>query len=511
MARPPLLDAQTRMDGGLNSVADEAALSTNQMRQATNARLTDFGAVTKRLGLRRVSDAVTPAAILNGYTWRKDSGATEILAISNGALHTTSYGSFPFPWTTQTGAFSLTDVPTFAKFRDGSAEVTYIGDGGLLNKWDGTTVTTNIAGTVGARMITVHNERLWSCGCNANPTSIFYSALNNGDTLGNAAAGGGEIIVRTFGDEVTTALASVNDTLLIFHRRGISRLTGFGQDDITVDPAGVTSDVGLIAPNSIAVYNNAAFFVTERGLYLANESTVQQVGSVQTPDPLLPIIRQMDAGDFKNIRAIINRATRELWVTMPGFGCYVYHTLLGAWAGPWDTGWVDPETTALWETLNNEGLPVILRGDAGGFVSLTDAPLTYKDSINADGTGGTQYAMTVQMHRMYCGDQSMFKALRWGYLTATLRGSSGCRVQWATGVRDGSYLLGASTDQVWGGVGTVWGVGTWGGSVGSAESQSYRIPMGGSGYYIDVLVIDDGDAAPILSAFQLETFALGRR
>jgi hypothetical protein len=48
---------------------------------------------------------------------------------------------------------------------------------------------------------------------------------------------------------------------------------------------------------------------------------------------------------------------------------------------------------------------------------------------------------------------------------------------------------------VWGGVG----------------SQSYRIPMGGSGYYIDINLIDSGEALPVFSRFQLETFALGRR
>jgi hypothetical protein len=449
--------------------------------------------------------------VLNGYTWRRDNGTNQILAVAGGLLYTTAYGPFPFSWQKQTGALSLSQVPGMAKFRDGANEVVYIGDGGLLNKWDGTTLTTDIAGTVGARMITVHNERLWSCGCNAAPTSIFYSALNNGDTLGNAGAGGGEIIVRTFGDEVVTSVASLNDSLLIFHRQGISRLTGFGQDDITVDPAGVTSDVGLIAPHSIASYGNIAFFVTERGLYMATESAVQPVGTPQTPDPLLPLIRQMNAADFQNIRAVINRGTRELWVTMPGFGCYVYHTLLGAWSGPWTDGWLSPGTTALWETINSDGLPVVLRGDQSGFVSLCDDPTTFLDNVDADGTGGTPYTMTVQLHRMYCGNQAMFKALRWGYLTATLRGSSGCRVEWATGRTGGTFTLPAAPGQTWGAPTALWGQGTWGGGQGTSESQSFRVPMGGSGYYVDVTIVDDSPASPLISSMQLQTFALGLR
>jgi hypothetical protein len=380
-------------------------------------------------------------------------------------------------------------------------------DGGLLNKWDGTTLTTNIVGTVGAAMITVHNERLWSCGCSAAPQSIFYSALNNGDTLGNGSAGGGEIIVRTFGDENTIALASIGTSLLIFHRRGISRLTGYGQDDIEVSPAGVTSDIGLIAPGSIVVVGNVAYFISERGLYICNEQEVAPVSSPEKPDPTLAIIRQLSALQFGRIRAVLNRGTRELMISMPNFGVYIYNTVLQSWSGPWDTGWVDPDTSALFEVLNDEGLPVVLRGDMDGFISLSDAPNTFTDNVNADGSGGVRYAMTVQFRRLYCGDEATAKALRWGYLTAQLRGSDQCRVEWSTGESFGSFTLPPSTDQTWGGSGTQWGTGTWGG----AGSKNYRIPMGGTGYYIDASVVDSGEALPVISRFQLETFALGRR
>jgi hypothetical protein len=35
--------------------------------------------------------------------------------------------------------------------------------------------------------------------------------------------------------------------------------------------------------------------------------------------------------------------------------------------------------------------------------------------------------------------------------------------------------------------------------------------MGGTGYYIDISIVDTGQALPVISRFQLETFALGRR
>jgi hypothetical protein len=509
VARPILQDAQPRFDGGLNTVSDEAAVLPNQMRRCVNGRLTDFGAVTKRGGTRRTATAIDAGeSVQGGFNWNKDGGTSEILAVVDGTLYTTTYGTFPWTWTGESGTLADTVVPSFAKFRDaGGNDVVYIGDGGLLNKWDGTTLTTNIVGTTGTRMLAVHNERLWSCGCGTSPQSIFYSALNNGDTLANASAGGGEIIVRTFGDQVVVNVASVNTSLLIFHRRGISRLTGFGQDDITVQPTGVTSDVGTIAANSVVAVDNVAYFVSERGLYRCNEAEVAAVGTKDNPDPLLPVIRQMTLAQLDNIRVVLNRATKELWVYLPGYGVYAYHTVLNAWSGEWDGGFLDPETTALFEVLDTNRLPVVLKGDVGGFVSLCDAPSVFSDNAEPDGTNGVRYALTVQLHRLYCGDDAESKALRWGYLTAALNGSDQCAVGWNTGLVYGNYQLPPSSVQSWGGSGTTWGTGTWGGQ----GSQNYRIPMGGSGFYVDITISDSGNALPVFSRFQLTTFALGRR
>ena len=508
--RERLPDQQPSMDGGLNSISAESALQPNQLRRAINCRLTEFGAVAKRGGLQRTSSASLSVgqSVLNGYTWRQDSGTTDVLAVCNGSLFTSSYGTLPWTWTQETGTLSTTVIPQFAQFRDtGGNDVVFISDGGLLNKWDGTTLTTNISGTASCKVIVVHNERLWGCGSTTSPDSIFYSALNDGDTLGDGGNGGGEIIVRTFADEAIVGLASINTSLLIFHKRGISRLTGYGQDDITVQPAGVTADVGTIAAGSITAVGNTAYFVSERGLYLCNESEVAPVSTPDKPDPLLPIIRSLSSNQFDDIRAVLNRGTRELWITMPSFGVYVYNTILGSWTGPWDTGWVGPDTTAMWETLNTSGLPVVLRGDDAGYVSIAEPPSVFLDNVAADGTGGDRYTMTAQFHRLYCGDAALSKALRWGYIQAALKGSDQSRVEWNTGAAFGSFSLPPSYDQTWGGTGTVWGTGTWGGQ----GTLSYRIPMGGNGYYVDVSFIDSGAALPVVSSFQLEAFALGRR
>jgi hypothetical protein len=352
----------------------------------------------------------------------------------------------------------------------------------------------------------VHNQRLWGCGNATYPDSIFYSALNNGDTFANGSSGGGQIIVRTFSDETVVGLASINTSLLIFHRRGISRLTGYGQDDITVAPQGLTADVGTIAPRSIVSIGNLGFFVSERGLYKCNESEVSPVGTVETPDPLLPVIRNLTSAQVANISATFNRSTRELWINVPAYGVYVYHTVLQAWSGPWNAGFLSSATTTLFDSIDSDGLPAILRGDADGYVTTCDETGVVVDNQLSNGTGGTAYTMNVQMHRMYCGDEALAKSLRFGYITASLNGSLSSIISWRTETDSGSFTLPTSFSR------TTWGTGTWGTGLWSpSNSRNYRVQMNGTGYYIDVSIIDAGGAIPVFGRFQLETFALGRR
>ena len=233
--------------------------------------------------------------------------------------------------------------------------------------------------------------------------------------------------------------------------------------------------------------------MSERGLYKCNESEVVPVGTVEKPDPLLPVIRNLTSAQIATISATFNRATRELWVNVPLYGVYVYHTVLEAWSGPWDSGFLSPATTTLFDSIDADGLPAVLRGDSSGYVSTCDETGVFVDNQLSVGTGGTAYTMTVQMHRMYCGDEALAKSLRFGYVTASLNGSLSTTLMKNWSVAE----CGSGS----------WGTGWWGGG----SSRNYRVQMNGTGYYIDVSIVDSGTAAPVFGRFQLETFALGRR
>lgn len=507
--RPVQIDDETAFAGGLNTVSAEDALQPNQFRRGDNGRLTQFGAFTKRGGTQRTAGALIAAtAVQNGYPWNQANGSTVTMAVCGGTLFTTTYGTFPLTWTQRgsVGALSTITTPSLAQFVSaGGTEAVYIADGGLLNKYQGTTLTTNLAGTPSVKVIAVHNQRLWGVGDPTYPDSVWYSPLNDGDNLGVGANGGGQIIVRTFGSQNLIGLASVGTSLLMFHDFGVSRLTGYGQDDVTVAPAGITKDVGCVAPFSIVVVNNVCFFITERGLYLANEQEVIPVSTPEQPDPLSIILPQMSLANIANVRAVLNRGTRELEIYVPGYGLYLYHTILKAWCGPWIDGYVSPETSCLFESSNASNYPIVLRGDAQGFVSETDRPNVYLDNVAADGTGGTTYASTLQCRRMYSTDPMIAKSWRFGYVLASLNGSAACTVNWSTNSTSGAQPLPASTGGSWG-TGT-WGSGTWG-----APGQfPYRIQMDGNGYYVDLAIVDSGAALPVFSQARVQGFVLGRR
>jgi hypothetical protein len=170
------------------------------------------------------------------------------------------------------------------------------------------------------------------------------------------------------------------------------------------------------------------------------------------------------------------------------------------------------DTTCLFETLNTSGLPIVLRGDEEGWVTLTDAfnegdaTVANKDNVASDGTGGTIYNMNVQLRRLYFGDDSLAKTLRFGYLSANLNGTQACSLSWRTDTDSGTWEFPVSST-------SLWGSGTWTSSRiwGGPTSSSLKVQMGGNGYYVDVSIVDSGSAIPTFSRFKMETFALGRR
>ncbi len=502
MPRRRVVDVQPSIRG-LNLAADSNHLAPDELREAKNVRLSEAGGATGRLGTRRIHAAALPASVQNGFGWIQSGSASE-LVVSNGTLYTATFGT-PTTFTPQSGALSNTGAPMFAPFRDAGANVVYIGDGGPLNKWNGTTLTVNIASTPNVRLLAVYNERLF--GASGNDDTLHFSALGDGDTLGNAGAGGGAAAVRVFGQRRITALLPLGGSLLLLHERGISRFTGLSLDDINISAGtqGYSVDVGTTAPRSLVSVDLAAMVATERGIYWLTEGNAELVSQKITP-----VFRSLASTDLANVTAVHCRSFNEVWFFIPGAGVYVYNYLAREWSGPWPDGFLSPALTAIWETQNSNGTPIVLAGDSSGWVRWCDVPSLYRDNALSDGSGGTTYKSVTKFHRMTCGDPANEKSLRWGYLYADLGGSLQCVVRWQTRSGGGSFTLTPNDVVAWDDAGTAWDAGQWDEGSGTAV-QMFRVPMSGYGPDVDVSVEDDGGRAILISRFDLEAFSMGRR
>lgn len=512
-ARANISDSQPSFSGGLNTVSNDYTVAEDQMRRSDNFRLNDYGAATKRGGSQRTAAALAAASVVAGYSWRQSSSTTYTLAMCNGHLFTTTYGTFPLTWTDQSGSFTAGAATSFSGFRDASANVVYIATGAALRKWDGTTLT-SLANPVHAGGVCVYHDRLWGWGVSGTLDSVYYSNLSDaastigGDSLGYAPSSGGQIVVRTFGQQDIVACATVNTSLLIWHRRGISRITGYGNSDITVSPEAVTADVGLVGQGAICVYDNIAYFVSERGVYSGNEMSVAPLDTPDKPDPVRAIIPTLSATNLAAIVCSYNRQKHEVWVQVPGIGIYLYHTVLKSWSGPFVDGYLTPDTTALFEAIDTTGSPIMLRGDASGFVSMCDSMTFFLDNVTSTGSAGTAYTGVLQSHRMFCGNATRANAYRWIFLLCQPNSSQSINVAWNTLTDAGSFDLPASAGGLaWGSDSTSWGAGSWG----AGGQAPFYIPCAGTGPFIDVIISDSGMGASQYATIDVTGWGLGQR
>lgn len=471
----------------LYEVPDLLALPPNAVLHALGARLTVQGALQKLHGSRRLHasalDGVTP--IRGGFAWRKGDGTVEQLVTTNN-LFTGTY-AVPMTWTSRAGVLDSNRFHDFAAFRDGSGEVVYIADGGALNKWNGTAVSTDLAGTPSVRRIAVYNQRLF--GITGTDQTLYWSALNNGDSLGTT--GGGAAVIRTFGGQHLTALAPVGGSLLLFHANAISRFTGYAQDDIDIDAGAIghAAGVGTLAPRSVVVVDldgrDAALFLTKRGLYAATEGGVFAI-----PAPFEREVGAIGNNSWDSVHAVHNPRNHEVWFNILGF-IYTYRYDLKAWTGP-ITQVMGSVSIAdlLWASEDDTGAPAILGATPDGFVRRLDDPDTVLVDVLSDGSGGTRSTMAVVCRPFFFGDETVEKVFRHLYVTGqSINAPATVTVNWTTSTGD--------TGEVDVTLGTTYG--------------TAAAPLWGRGTYLWLQLTDNGTTPTIIAGVRAEAFALGRR
>lgn len=499
MSRGRVYDAQDGFGAGLNTIADESRLASNEFRVGENVRLTEQGAASKRFGSRRLHSTALASGlpVQGGFGWQRPGGSLD-LVVAGGTLFTGLHALATI--FTPQGSGLGTGPLSFAAFLQGNGtESVYIANGGPLRRYDpvGGLVTLN---TPNVSRLAVYNRRLF--GVRGDDEKLLFSSLDNGDTLGVVPSGGGEVIVRTFSDQRLTTVAAFRSSLYLFHVSGISRFTGVGLDDIQVAAGsqGLTSDVGTQSPRSVVPVENGVFFLSDRGAYIAGDGGVTPV-SPRIDNRLSTLTK----AQVERAVSVHNRRRREVLLYIPDIGCYVYQYRTGAWTGPWTGGYLSPHpVTDIWETTDSDGVPVVSAGNSGGWVLRVDMDDLARDDVLFDGTAGQPYTMRLGLRRQFSGGIAEEKSYRWAYVLSELGGSTATSLAWTTTTDSDSFTL---TPQ-----GSAWGSGAWGTGVwGGGGVLPFRVPIYGRGGFIDLLLESKDDKLPLFSRVETEAFNMGRR
>ncbi len=500
-------DSVSGFSGGVDLSSDALSLPPDRLRWAENLRLTQRGAIVKRGGTQRRHAIALPNDVRGLFTWPR-VGSVLLLAVAEGALYVAVQSAGPLLWTMVSNALANTGPLSFAVFRDGTAtEVVYIADGSTLRKFNGTTLVPVAGAPAGLTMLRVYNQRLLAV--DGATERLYFSGLNNGDTLGDAGNFGGFGVVRTFGDQQLAALEVLADRLLLFHVSGISSFTGLGQDDIAIQAGtqGVTPDVGTAAPRSVVRAEQRVYFLSDRGFYQVSSQGIDPIG-----DQIQPLLQDLSNDDRANVIGVHDRRLRAVLWSVPNLGILCYDYRLNAWTGPFTGGLVSIPTTALAESQDAAGVSIVLRGDADGYVSQLDAPGVFRDNVLSTGAGGERYTMRAELRRLYHDDVAMEKLYRRAYIVADVRADPSPDLLWDTQTAAGTRPVSPDTlGLVVGYDNPLYGFDADDSGYDTGGVQTFAVPIGGRGTHVDLSIEDVGEAPTVISAVVAEATAMGTR
>ena len=509
--RSPIQDRQAGFSGGLNTVSDPSAVAPNQAVQLVNTRLTAYGAALKRLGTKRTTASASTHPIAGGSYWPALNAF--VYFDSAGVVYVDSV----FNLTPSLGAPTFDSFGGSTPFVAGSqTPVVYLADGTNLYKYDFSTWTTVWSGTAVIRRMVVYNQRLWGWDYlgTATPTvsgALYYSNLSTasgstgGDSLAVGGSGGGQINVQTFGLSQILSCIVVGSSLMILHKKGVSRLTGFGQSDITVTPQALSDTDAIVGPDAVTEEDGVAWFASLRGLVQMTEGAVGLVGTPAVPDPLPAafIAAVANSANLLLTQVKYNAPRQEVWVMVPTVGLYVYHTVLGAWTGPWNGPYTNPGFCPIFVKGDNT---IYISDEPNNFMLVADQIgfAVTKDLVHSDATGGSAFTQVIQCHRMFGGSAyvagtettlpvgaSIAKAWRMANVLAILT--------------NGATAPTITTASVYGGSNTQTFVAP------TAGEQTYYNAAGGAGPYLDVTITDTGTTPSQYAGVDVSGFALGTR
>lgn len=229
--------------------------------------------------------------------------------------------------------------------------------------------------------IAVHDNRIWLVTCD-DPKEIRYSKEL---TVGEAPAFNEGLTVRIDAGGNVTALASMDDKVIVFKATAIFAITGQGAVDtgtgssLTVTP--ILAETGCTEPRSVVATPQGILFRGAKGMYLLDRSLQLSYIGANVENTLLGNPQTLSA-------TLLDDARRIVFCVADGStaegAMVVYDTLGGAWA-TWNPtlksthgGGTPTSSVAFASACIHRGLYVAASRSTGA--SLANGPAYYYDA-----------------------------------------------------------------------------------------------------------------------------------
>lgn len=326
---------------GLSFTSDSALIGKmGGIYNVSNMRLSDVGledgefALERRRGSVRLTGSALGASDNSGiFYW---SAGGQLLLAAGTTLYYSTSTSIAFGFTTGPSSFAGTAGCAFAAFHDASANVCYIVDGtNKLWKWTGSTLSSIATAPANLKTIAVYNNRLFATD---GSNTIYWSGLNNGDTLNVSGSGGGNAVIQHYQNDPVRGLMAMGQSLFIFQTYSIARFTGWSQDDFNLSDGvrGFSPSTGvgpISSPSGYIALEHDGYFhsaLTNR-VYRISESGIEDISN--------PIV-----GDFGTAFGYFNTffvhvaERQEVWFVRSYTGTaahavYLWNYRRNAWVG----------------------------------------------------------------------------------------------------------------------------------------------------------------------------------
>lgn len=280
MAKGDFAEVSTQnFSRGLVTVKPDHLLEEGETPNAVNIDFSrSVGRLTKRRGYSVLYTALGGTNPVCGLTEFVTAAgvATVVAAVNNDVYKLSGAGT----WTSIfTGTFAGTRV-NFATFND---LLIIVGGSITTQKWTGSGSSANLGGTPpsNVKYVKTHRNRLWMANSSAGKSRLHYSALGNAEDWTTAGDAGYIDIGKDDGEQIT-GLASVGPYMVVFKQNSTWVLKNGSPTTFTVTQ--ISKAVGCVAPQSVVECEQFALFLSNSGVYAANQDGVALMSYNIQPD-----------------------------------------------------------------------------------------------------------------------------------------------------------------------------------------------------------------------------------